>query len=107
MSDWLTKHPEIRALRVAAADLNGVPRGKRLPLGSADKIEAGAMRFPYSVLNLDIWGDDIADSPLVLASGDQDGVLKPTERGFLPVPWLETPTAMLPVSDQSSPPPVS
>lgn len=98
MSDWLAQHPEIRALRVAACDLNGVPRGKRLPVDSAEKIASGAVRFPYSVLNLDIWGDDIADSPLVLASGDQDGVLKPTERGFLPVPWLETPTAMMPVS---------
>jgi glutamine synthetase len=24
-------------------------------------------RFPFSVLNLDIWGEDIEDSPLVFA----------------------------------------
>ena len=97
MHDWLAEHPEIRALRVAASDLNGVARGKRVPVASGAKALAGAMRFPRSVLNLDILGEDIADSPLVLASGDQDGVLRPTERGFVPLPWLDTPTALLPV----------
>ena len=97
MQDWLTEHPEIRALRVAAADLNGVARGKRVPVSSGAKALAGGMRFPKSVLNLDIQGEDIENSPLVLASGDQDGVLRPTERGFVPLPWLDTPTALLPV----------
>ena len=54
-------------------------------------------RFPFSVLNLDIWGEDIDDSPLVFEQGDADGVLKPTERGFMPMPWLEAPTALLPI----------
>jgi glutamine synthetase len=50
-----------------------------------------------SVLNLDIWGEDIEDSPLVFESGDADGILKPTERGFMPMPWLDAPTALLPI----------
>ncbi|MBT8410771.1 MAG: glutamine synthetase family protein, partial [Octadecabacter sp.] len=49
------------------------------------------------VLNLDIWGEDIENSPLVFEAGDPDGILRPTERGLLPVPWLDTPTALLPV----------
>lgn len=85
------------ALRVAASDLNGVARGKRLPVSMADKIDSGAVRFPISVLNLDIRGDDIEGSPLVLASGDRDGVLRPTGRGFVPMPWLTTPTALMPM----------
>lgn len=96
----------MRAIRVAAADLNGVARGKRMPVGSAEKAMAGGVRFPKSVLNLDILGEDIEDSPLVLASGDQDGLLRPTERGFVPMPWLDTPTALLPVwmyDDQGTP----
>ncbi len=97
MQDWLNERPHIRALRIAAADLNGVARGKRLPVSSGAKAVAGGMRFPKSVLNLDIQGEDIEGSPLVLASGDQDGVLRPTGRGFVPLPWLDTPTAMLPV----------
>jgi len=95
--DWLREHPEVRTIRVAAADLNGVARGKRIPARFAEKLMHEGTRFPYSALNLDIWGEDIDDSPLVFDSGDADGVLMPTERGFLPMPWLEAPTALLPI----------
>ena len=97
MKNWLRKHPEVRTIRVAAADLNGQPRGKRVPTRFADKVVEDGTRFPLSVLNLDIWGEDIDDSPLVFDRGDADGVLKPTERGFMPMPWLEAPTALLPI----------
>ena len=95
--DWLRKHPEVRTIRVAAADLNGQARGKRIPARFSDKVVAEGTRFPMSVLNLDIWGEDIDDSPLVFETGDADGVLKPTERGFMPMPWLSAPSALLPI----------
>jgi glutamine synthetase len=97
MKDWLRKHPDVRTIRVAAADLNGQARGKRVPTRFAENVVKNGTRFPFSVLNLDIWGEDIDDSPLVFEQGDQDGVLKPTERGFMPMPWLEAPTALLPI----------
>ncbi|MEO9822541.1 MAG: glutamine synthetase family protein [Paracoccaceae bacterium] len=97
MTTFIQIDPDIRALRLAACDLNGVPRGKRVPVSAADKSLQDGTRFPLSVLNLDIWGNDIHGSPLVLASGDQDGALRATERGFVPVPWLPTPTALLPI----------
>ena len=97
MKDWLRKHPEVRTIRVAAVDLNGQARGKRIPARFADKVVKDGTRFPFSVLNLDIWGEDIYDSPLVFDKGDADGILLPTERGFIPMPWLEAPTALLPI----------
>ena len=97
MRDWLRQNPNVKTIRVAAADLNGQPRGKRIPTRFSDKLMRDGTRFPFSVLNLDIWGEDIDDSPLVFESGDADGVLKPTERGFMPMPWLEAPTALLPI----------
>ncbi|WP_298915171.1 glutamine synthetase family protein [uncultured Roseobacter sp.] len=97
MKNWLRKNPQVRTIRVAASDLNGQARGKRIPSRFADKAVEDGTRFPMSVLNLDIWGEDIDDSPLVFESGDRDGVLKPTERGFMPMPWLDAPTALLPI----------
>jgi glutamine synthetase len=97
MHDWLIENPHIRTIRVAASDLNGVARGKRMPVRFADKVAEEGTRFPMSVLNLDIWGEDIDDSPLVMESGDRDGVLRPTERGFMPMPWLDTPSGLLPI----------
>ena len=95
--EWLREHPEVRTIRVAASDLNGVARGKRIPARFADKIIVEGTKFPYSVMNLDIWGEDIEDSPLVFEIGDPDGLLLPTERGFLPMPWLDAPTGLLPL----------
>lgn len=97
MSSWLYDHPDVKSIRTAAADLNGQPRGKRIARRYADKVFEEGTRFPFSVLSLDIWGEDIDESPLVFAAGDPDGVLKPTERGFLPMPWLESPSALLPI----------
>ena len=97
MKNWLRKNPQVRTIRVAAADLNGQARGKRVPSRFADKVVEQGTRFPMSVLNLDIWGEDIDDSPLVYETGDRDGVLMPTERGFMPMPWLDAPTALLPI----------
>lgn len=95
--DWLHANPQVRTIRVAASDLNGQPRGKRVPTRFAHKVVEDGTRFPLSALNLDIWGEDIDDSPLVFETGDADGVLRPTERGFMPMPWLSAPTGLLPI----------
>jgi glutamine synthetase len=94
---WLDQRPEVRNVRCGAADLNGQARGKRVPRKFAAKLEEEGTRFPFSILNLDIWGEDVEDSPLVFEAGDPDGVLMPTERGYVPMPWLQTPSALLPM----------
>lgn len=95
--DWLHDHPDVKTIRVAAADLNGMARGKRIPARFAGKIITEGTKFPYSVLNMDIWGEDVDDSPLVWEAGDPDGILMPTDRGFMPMPWLDAPTGLLPM----------
>ncbi|RKT30513.1 glutamate--putrescine ligase [Roseovarius halotolerans] len=91
----LADHPTIR---VAACDLNGQMRGKRIPGAYALKLDAGAVRMPLSVLNVDIFGADIEGSPLVFDSGDADGVLYPTGRGPVPLPWLDAPQPLVPMA---------
>ena len=72
------------SLRVAAVDLNGQLRGKRVPKNQSGK----QMRMPLSVLNIDVFGADIEHSPLVFDSGDQDGVMVPAGRDLIPLPWV-------------------
>lgn len=93
----LEDHPEIASVRVAAADINGQARGKRIAARYASKVEQSGIRMPLSALNLDIFGEDIIDSPLVFESGDADSVMLPTGRGYVPMPWLETPSALMQV----------
>jgi len=94
---WLEARPEITSLRAAVCDLNGILRGKRVPVAQAGKVLEGATRMPYSIACLDIWGEDVAGNPLVYQQGDIDGRCEPTGRGFLPVNWLGSPTALLPL----------
>ena len=94
---WLESRPEITSLRAAVCDLNGILRGKRVPVAQAGKVLEGSMRMPYSIACLDIWGEDVAGNPLVFQQGDVDGRCEPTGRGFLPVNWLGSPTALLPL----------
>jgi glutamine synthetase len=74
---WFDEHPEVRTIRVAAADLNGQARGKRIPARFARRVETEGTRFPFSALNLDIWGEDIEDSPLVFETGDPTACCSP------------------------------
>lgn len=89
---------QFATFRVAASDLNGQMRGKRVPSAYAKRLDQDIVRMPLSVLNVDLWGDDIVDSPLVFDSGDADGVLRPTPRGPVPMPWLDVPSALVPMS---------
>lgn len=89
--------------RVAASDLNGQMRGKRVPASYARKLDSGVVRMPLSVLNVDLWGADIENSPLVFETGDADGVLRPTDRGAVPMPWLANPSALVPMTMETAP----
>lgn len=89
---------KLQTFRVAACDLNGQMRGKVVPGSYAEKLDQGTVRMPLSVLNLDLWGDDIEDSPLVFETGDADGVLRPTGRDPMEIPWLDKPSALVPMA---------
>lgn len=86
---------EPKSLRIFVSDLNGIPRGKRLPISHLEKVLNSGSRMPLSMLNLDIMGNDINDSPLVFESGDADGNLFATDRGPIPVNWLREPTLFI------------
>ena len=94
---WLESRKDIKSLRAAVCDLNGVMRGKRIPLDQAEKVLGGGLRMPLSVVGVDIWGEDIVKSPLVFATGDADGICESTGRGILPTDWTAEPSGFIPL----------
>ena len=94
ISKWLDERPETGSVYACVCDLNGTMRGKRVPVSQAAKVERGELRMPLSVVNVDIWGEDIAGSELVFESGDADGLCEYTGRELLPVTWTSEPTAL-------------
>ncbi|WDR02069.1 hypothetical protein PSQ19_15540 [Devosia algicola] len=94
---WLAERPEIEVMHVAVCDLNGIMRGKRIPIEQALRIADGGIRMPLSIVGVDVWGEDIVGNPLVFVGGDSDGICTPTGRGALPINWTSRPSAMIPL----------
>ena len=95
---WAREHPDIESLRGIIFDINGVARGKRLPLSQLAKICGGGMRIPLSSANVDIWGRDIEGSKWVFETGDSDGRCEWTGRGPLIMPWPDRSAAIVPLA---------
>ena len=96
----------VRHITIAAIDLNGIPRGKKIPVDQLERAFDGNMRMPLSTLGVDIWGCDVVDSKEVFETGDADGLMRPTERGLIAdlsgaVPDLFLPCSM--VQDDGEP----
>lgn len=107
--NWLRNNPECESIRLAVCDLNGVLRGKRVLPSTIEKIVSEGSRMPISTSCIDIWGADLLNSPFLFESGDSDGMVIPTGCDFIPVTWLDKPTAILPAwiyTDQGEPSPI-
>jgi len=90
------RYPDVSGITMFFSDLNGVPRGKRLPRENLAKAFGGGVRMPISSLCVDIWGTDVPQ--MAMETGDADGVCLPTDRGLIPALWTTPPGAYLPMS---------
>ncbi|SPF81660.1 glutamine synthetase family protein [Pseudoprimorskyibacter insulae] len=84
---------EVETVFACICDLNGVMRGKRLPIEQLDKVVEGKLRMPLSLLSMDIWGEDIEGNDLVFDTGDADGICEFTGRPLSLVNWTSRPAA--------------
>jgi len=96
--NWFAERPNIEYILPFVVDLNGVFRGKRLPVSQVKKLVKNGFRMPLSSVNVDIWGRDIENSPLVFESGDSDGKCFWTGRSPIVMTWDDSRSAMLPMS---------
>ncbi|MDX1737517.1 MAG: glutamine synthetase family protein [Alphaproteobacteria bacterium] len=96
--EWLNNSPDITHVTIAACDLNGILRGKRVPTEQAKKLLSGGLKLPFSGLGIDVWGEDLHEHSSAYDNGDSDGVCKYTGRGVLPVNWMQRPAAFIPVT---------
>ena len=81
----------VETIFACVCDLNGVMRGKRLPIAHLDKVAEGAVRMPLSLLGMDIWGEDIEGNELVFDTGDADGICEFTGRAPSLITWTSRP----------------
>jgi glutamine synthetase len=90
---YLASHPEVQSVEAVLTDLNGILRGKWLPLSAVDKVLEGKFKMSLTSVSADIWGRDVPQ--LCEKTGDGDGICSALEHTICPLPWLERPTAQL------------
>lgn len=95
---FMQAHPRTEVLEAYIVDANGIPRGKWIPVNTAEKVFREGLRLPLSLHALDIWGEDVHGSGLISETGDNDGAAKPVPGTLLPVPWLQRPSAQVMLS---------
>lgn len=83
----LGEHPELQAIDLLIADLNGVLRGKRVERDALAKVYASGVCLPASVFAMDITGSTVESTGLGFAQGDADRVCRPVPGSLAPVPW--------------------
>ena len=69
---FLEKHTEIKSFDIVMHDCNAVGRGKIIRRNELLKIYESGRQFPLSILGMDITGEDVPDTGLILEQGDGD-----------------------------------
>ncbi len=95
LNAFLEAAPEIARIELIFPDMNGVPRGKWLPVNGAKKICSEGVRLPVSTYALNIWGEDVDETGLAISRGDPDGIGRPIAGTLKRAPWVEPATAQI------------
>ncbi len=69
---FLKDNPEIKSFDIVMHDCNGVGRGKIIRRKELLKLYQSGRQFPLSTLGMDITGEDVPDTGLILEQGDGD-----------------------------------
>lgn len=93
ISRYFERHPDTETVEVVLTDLNGIYRGKWLPIEGLEKVLNGKFKMPLTSVSCDIWGRDVP--ALCRQTGDGDGICEAIEETISPLPWLPRPTAQL------------
>jgi glutamine synthetase len=85
---FFAAHPEIENVQIFFTNQSGVPRGKNLRRRDVRAIFEYARMIPGTMLALDINGEDVEESGLVMSDGDADRLGKPVPGTLTPARWL-------------------
>jgi glutamine synthetase len=92
---FLAAHPDTAYAEAIFADMNGIVRGKQIPVKALTKLGDKGVNYPLSTLVLDCQGRMIADALKDGLDGDPDRTFYPVAGSLQPVPWAERPSAQV------------
>ena len=83
LASYLEQHPDTQYIDTLLPDINGIPRGKRLPRSAFKKLEQGCY-MPCSVFSMDMTGDVIEKAGLGQEIGEPDKLCLPIAGSLCP-----------------------
>ncbi len=89
----LRKHPDLRAIELLVADVNGVLRGKQIQRRDFEKTFADGFAMPGGTVLLDTQGNTVDGIGWASEDGDPDLPAEIVPGRLVPVPWAKRPTA--------------
>ena len=101
LKKFLQQYPDTQYLDCMLCDLSNVMRGKRYPIGIAEKVFNGSMMFPGSSCFLSVNGECLDSEGMGFSDGDPDQVALAIPSTLVPSPWARYPTAQVMFTLQS------
>jgi glutamine synthetase len=92
---FLEQNPDIRAVDLLIADLNGIYRGKRVYPDTLEHVYEDGVQLAKSLFASDITGATSEYAGSGLQTGDMDCVCLPLPDTLYRIPWKARPTAQL------------
>ncbi|MEM0987731.1 MAG: glutamine synthetase family protein [Pseudomonadota bacterium] len=98
LAAYRAANPQVAEAEVFVIDLNGMARGKLVPIAALDKLADGKMKLPSSTPGLDIFSEDVYAAGLAVQTGDPDGPLDAVPGTLGTMLWAVQPTAQVQVT---------
>lgn len=87
--------PRPQFVEAFIVDINGLIRGKRLPISALPRLYKKGLSLPTSTAVLDIYGRGAEVTGLLRDTGDADHICKPVPRSLRALPWSKRPGGQL------------
>ena len=89
---FLKAAPDTQSLELIVPDLNGIPRGKRIPRDEFDVFFRSGVKNCGGTPLMSCKGETIDELGLGTRDGDPDMIIYPVKGTIAPIPWLASPT---------------
>lgn len=95
LKEFLAAHPDTQMMEVLMPDINGIPRGKRIPRREFETFFTSGLKSPVSASLMDTSGDISETLFKARYEGDPDRMIFPVAGSLCRIPWLESNTAQV------------
>ncbi|HAT26426.1 MAG TPA: glutamine synthetase [Gammaproteobacteria bacterium] len=92
---FLQQHPQTTMLEILSPDINGILRGKRIPVSECQTFFNEGIKAPASICLCNSLGDFAEDVELGILGGDPDHQMRPVANTLAPISWLQSDTAQI------------